>query len=186
MDNVKSPRSFVSCWELPDFFTDDRPDAETDKRMTNTRIQFAESQSPILNNPYEEPLYHYDTDAEGNLDYDNVREGRRPFATEVSLTAKKRGGQGDLFTGNDLYQEDEDAKFINTMRDEVKKWRIEGYPRATRITRELLTFWFNNPERQIDKQLFFCQREAVETAVYLNEVADTDPNIGRSLMRQLE
>ena len=182
----RCPRLFLCPKELPDFADEISQTPETDKRMTNTKTRFGESLSPILNNPYQEPLYHYDTDIEGNLDYDNVREGRRPFSMEVNLDTKRKNGQGQLFTGDDLYEEDENAKFINTMRDEVKKWRTNGYPRATRITRELLNFWFNNPERQIDKQLFFCQREAVETAIYLNEVADTDPNVGRSLLHQLE
>ena len=150
---------------MPDFADEISQTPETDKRMTNTKTRFGESLSPILNNPYQEPLYHYDTDIEGNLDYDNVREGRRPFSMEVNLDTKRKNGQGQLFTGDDLYEEDENAKVINTMRDEVKKWRTNGYPRATRITRELLNFWFNNPERQIDKQLFFCQREAVEMAI---------------------
>ncbi|MBQ5423887.1 MAG: DEAD/DEAH box helicase family protein, partial [Bacteroidales bacterium] len=146
-----------------------------------------ESLSPILNNTYEEPLYHYDTDMEGNLDYDSKREGRRPFSIEVNIgTTKSKKQQEEIFTGDDLYAEDDHTKFINTMRDEVKKWRNNGYPRATRITRELLNFWFNNSERYSFQKLFFCQREAVETAVYLNEIADTDPNVGRSLLRQLE
>lgn len=155
--------------------------------MKNPENQTGESRSPILNNPYEEPLYHYDTDSEGNLDYDNIREGRRPFTIDVKIdNPKNKKKQGEFFSGDDLYNETDHAKFINTMRDEVKKWRTEGYPRATRITRELLNFWFNNPERYNYQKLFFCQREAVETAVYLNEVADTDPNIGRSLLHQLE
>jgi type III restriction enzyme len=56
---------------------------------------------------------------------------------------------------------------------------------VTRVTRELLNFWFNNKERQNYQKLFFCQREAVETAVYLNEAAERDPNLGRDFLRQL-
>lgn len=82
--------------------------------------------------------------------------------------------------------QDAQAEFINGIREEVKKWRQAGYPKATRITRELLNFWFNNPERQNFQKLFFCQREAIETAVYLNEIADLDPNVGRYILRQLD
>lgn len=37
------------------------------------------ARNPILNNPYEEPLHHYSTNEVGELDYENVIEGRRPF-----------------------------------------------------------------------------------------------------------
>lgn len=41
--------------------------------------------NPILNNPYVEPEYHYDVDAEGNLDYTKVMNGRRPFMAQIQL-----------------------------------------------------------------------------------------------------
>ena len=34
--------------------------------------------NPILNNPYEEPRFHYNVDINGNLDYGSILEGRRP------------------------------------------------------------------------------------------------------------
>jgi len=37
--------------------------------------------SPILNNPYEEPLRHYATNAEGQIDYETIIEHRRPFCS---------------------------------------------------------------------------------------------------------
>ncbi len=150
---------------------------KTDEKITN----------PILNNPYEESLYHYDTDVDGNLDYGNIQLGRRPYKTEINIQNNSGKSQQALFAGSDLYKGvDPDAYFINTMRSEVKKWRESGYQHATRITRDLLNFWFNNTERQNFQKLFFCQREAVETAVYLNEIASHDPNVGRSLLHQLE
>ncbi len=140
--------------------------------------------NPILNNPYEEPRYHYNVDINGNLDYGSILEGRRPYMGNIQITPN-RASQA-LFNAEDLENSDPDANFINGLRKEVKFWREKGYPMVTRITRELLNFWFNNPERQNFQKLFFCQREAVETAVYLNEVADREPNIGRNLLRQLD
>lgn len=140
--------------------------------------------SPILNNPYEEPKFHYDADLNGNLDYTHVLEGRRPYYSHIGIAPNRPDHA--LFTNEDLIIEDPNAPFINLIRAEVKKWREAGYPKATRVTREVLNFWFNNPERQNFEKLFFCQREAVETAVYLNEIADLDPNIGRDILRQLE
>ena len=141
------------------------------------------SLSPILNNPYEEPRYHYDADLNGNLDYNKILEGRRPYYSHIGIAPNRP--ESALFTNDDVETEDQNAPFINLIREEVKKWRMAGYPKATRVTRELLDFWFNNPERQNFHKLFFCQREAVETAVYLNEIADLDPNIGREILRQL-
>ena len=140
--------------------------------------------SPILNNPYEEPLYHYDTDMDGNLDYERVLEGRRPYTTLIGIQPKQVGSD-TLFHGSDFESDDPNAEFINRLRSEVKQWRDGGYIHTTRVTRELLDFWFNNNERQNYQRLFFCQREAVETAIYLNEVADSDPNMGRHILNQL-
>jgi len=33
------------------------------------------SENPILNSPYDEPKLHYATDADGSLNYSNIREG---------------------------------------------------------------------------------------------------------------
>lgn len=140
--------------------------------------------SPILNNPYVEPLWHYDTDMDGNLDYEKILSGRRPFTTQIGIQPKQKD-QGELFHGSDLATDDPNADFINRLRQEVKQWRNNGYSHTTRVTRELLNFWFNNPERQNFQKLFFCQQEAVETAIYLNEVADADPNMGRHILNQL-
>ena len=42
-----------------------------------------ESHNPILNNPYEEPKKHYATDPDGNLDYEDIRKGRRIFTPDT-------------------------------------------------------------------------------------------------------
>jgi type III restriction enzyme len=51
----------------------------------------------------------------------------------------------------------------------VGLWRQGGYQGVTRVTRRLLDYR-RHPER--DKKLFFCQLEAVETVIYLAEVAN--------------
>ena len=140
--------------------------------------------NPILNNPYEEPKYYYDTDLNGNIDYHAVKEGRRPFGFDVNIVPNQRGTQS-MFSQEDFEYNNPNAEFINTIRAEVKAWRIAGYPKASRITKELLDFWFNNKERQTNLRLFFCQREAVETAVWLNEIAERDPNMGNYILNEL-
>ena len=144
----------------------------------------ANNDNPVLNNPYEEPQYYYDTDMNGNIDYATVINGRRPFGYDVNIVPKKRGDK-TLFSQEDFISVDPNAEFINGIRKEVKAWREAGYPKASRITRELLYYWFNNRERKDNLKLFFCQREAVETAVWLNEIAERDPNTGNYILNLL-
>ncbi len=48
------------------------------------------------------------------------------------------------------------------------QWRALGWPGVTPTTRSLLEYW-TDPERE--RRLFFCQVEALETAIYLTEAA---------------
>ena len=56
---------------------------------------------------------------------------------------------------------------VNLLREDVKRWRDSGYEGAENITKKLLEHW-TRPERY--RRLFFCQVEAVETVIYLNEI----------------
>jgi type III restriction enzyme len=50
---------------------------------------------------------------------------------------------------------------------------LAGYPGVTDTTRRLLTYWFEDDHLLASGEPFryyFCQREAVETVVYLFEV----------------
>ena len=147
-------------------------------------MQASNNDNPVLNNPYEEPKYYYDTDLNGNIDYSTVINGRRPFGYDVNIVPNKRGGR-TIFSQEDFISVDPNAEFINGIRKEVKAWREASYPKASRITKELLDFWFNNKDRRANLRLFFCQREAVETAVWLNEIAERDPNTGNYLLNLL-
>lgn len=144
-----------------------------------------ENKSPILNNPYEEPKWHYDATIEGNLDYSKILEGRRPYSAGLTVLPNTSSVKS-LFSAEDIPLEDENANFINGIRQVVKEWREQDYPKVTRTSRDLLNYWFLNSERELGKSLFFCQREAVETAIYLNEVAPRDPNLGRSILHELD
>lgn len=53
------------------------------------------------------------------------------------------------------------------------------------MSHTLLNFWFNNPEREVTKKLFFAQQEAIETAIWLNEVAEKT-NPGNNILTQLK
>ena len=142
-------------------------------------------QGPILNSPYEEPARHYATDTEGALNYADVRKGRRIFAPDVPQRPIGIQTQPSLLSLNDLAAQYGEHS-VNQIRREVGTWRESGYPGVTsRVTRDLLSYWFLNPERQDWHKLFFAQREAVETAIWLNELADKS-NPGTSILGRLQ
>jgi len=64
------------------------------------------------------------------------------------------------------------AYLVNELRKAVITWREGGYPNTTDTTRRLLTFWFSE-DHIVDGEPFtfwFCQREAIETLIYIYEV----------------
>ena len=127
---------------------------------------------PILNGPYDEPVYHYATAPDGSLDYLDRRNGRRIFAPDTPQVPLGNTPQPGLYDLNDFAANYRDY-LVNLVREQLGAWRQAGYPGVTsRVTRELLAFWFENPERATHHRLFFAQREAVEAAIWLNEVAD--------------
>ncbi|HEV3272838.1 MAG TPA: DEAD/DEAH box helicase family protein [Candidatus Methylacidiphilales bacterium] len=141
------------------------------------------SENPILNNPYQEPRLHYATNDRGELDYSKIVEGRRPFVPIVQTIPLPQGAQGSLLSIKEADPE-YGTRMVNLVRKEVAVWREAKYPNTTRITRELLNFWFLNEERADDQKLFFAQQEALETAIWLNEVAPTS-NAGTNILRRL-
>lgn len=56
---------------------------------------------------------------------------------------------------------------VNAVRQRVTDWRAAGYPGVTRVSADLLRYW--NADRQ--QRLFFAQREAAETVIWLVEAA---------------
>ena len=79
-----------------------------------------DSISPILNNPYEEPKWHYDVTLEGNLDYSKILEGRRPYSANLTVMPDTSSSKY-LFSAEDIPREDANAKFINGIRQVVKE-----------------------------------------------------------------
>lgn len=144
--------------------------------------------NPILNNPYEEPKKYYETSpVDGSLDYDKIIKGRRQYIPFLNPIPKKKGGQQDLYSLKD-FEENHGKLIINVLRKEISNWRESRYNNfsdVTRITKELLSHWFLNEEKYYSKKLFFAQREAIETTIWLNEVAGKS-NAGSNLLRELE
>ncbi len=116
--------------------------------------------NPILNSPFEEPARYWAYE-EGQA---VLKDGRRPAG--YYLKARTRGPQMAM-----LEEEFVPLDLVNTIRERVRTWREQGYPGVTPITRQLLNHW-NNPDRE--RKLFFCQREAAETLIWLVEASTAE------------
>jgi len=144
----------------------------------------AQDLNPILNNPYKEPTTHYATRSDGKIDYTEVVNERRIFVPDQNTVIPARtGSQKDAFDINDEGKSYE-SHVVNKLRIQVKEWRNNEYPHVTRVTKDLLQHWFLQYEEDPLKNLFFCQREALETAIWLNEVAERS-NPGTAILEQL-
>jgi len=142
--------------------------------------------SPILNSPYEYPLRHWELDEDGQPTQRIIPSRRSAkFITPVPKP-KKRGKsnlrQREIVSGDGKglstrEQQYDPTSIINAVRREVDSWRSEPNPNNWRVTPEtarLLQHWRNHPFQGI--RPFFCQVEAMETLIWLTEVA---PNLGK-------
>lgn len=111
--------------------------------------------NPILNSPFEEPTRYWAYEEGQPV----LVEGRRPAG--YYFKSRTRGEQLAM-----LEEEFVPLELVNTIRERVREWRMQGYLGVTPVTRQLLNHW-NTPERE--RKLFFCQREAVETLIWLVE-----------------
>jgi type III restriction enzyme len=125
-------------------------------------------ENPILNSPYAEPVRHFRFSDEGITS--EVAKGRRSSSYFVPVPKARSQTKSQLAFETEWTQERiQDNKFINQVRERVARWRTGGYAGAvTRTTADLLKHW-QSTERA--RRLFFCQIEALETAIYLTEVA---------------
>ena len=130
----------------------------------------------IINSPYEEPKRHWRYDRETRT-FDLV-EGRRPAGYVVA------SGESKTFDDPGIFVE---IPLVNQIRPRLKKWREAGYPGVTSITKRLLEHW-RDSERE--KRFFFCQLEAMETLIWLNEAPASErvgieiPGNGNSFLRE--
>ena len=72
---------------------------------------------------------------------------------------------------------DSPIALIKKLRADVKEWRDLNYYGASETTRRLLSYWFershrvtDNNREEIDFRYYFCQREAIETLIFLMEI----------------
>jgi len=143
--------------------------------------------NPILNNPFEEPQKYYDTSPlDGSLDYEKIIYGRRIYIPFLNPVPQRRDAQNQMF-GVEEVKENYSDLLINKLRKEISDWReceYNNFSNVTRVTKELLKYWFLREKKETWKKLFFAQREAIETAIWLNEVAEKS-NVGNALLEEI-
>ena len=113
---------------------------------------------PILNSPFNEPEEYWRI-VEGEPA--ERRQGRRPsvyyYRDPKAPPERYEGREAGIAI---------ELKLVNRIRERVNAWRTAGYPGVTRTTLELLEWWQRDGR---EKPLFFAQREAAETIIFLAE-----------------
>jgi type III restriction enzyme len=133
-------------------------------RMTQVVIE-----NPIINSPFEEPRCHFRfTDRSIT---NEVVDGRRTssyFMPIARLRKRRVPAPKQLFETQWTQDRFEENKLVNQIRPRVALWRARGYAGVTPTTARLMQYW---TDRSREKRFFFCQNEALETAIYITEVA---------------
>ena len=151
---------------------------------------------PILNSPYEYPSRHWELDTSGQPTSRILDTRRRvSFVSPIPKPRKRRGVAAEqaslvfdeasrgLADGGQQYDL---TAIINEVRRQVDAWRSLPNPDQWRVTPEtarLLRHWRRH--RFNDIRPFFCQVEAVETAIWLTEVAPQSGRVGRDFLDHL-
>jgi type III restriction enzyme len=149
---------------------------------------------PILNSPYASPERHWELDDQGQPTQNII--GRRrhaEFITPIPKPKKRKGAnqQAPLVFDEGLglstaKQQYDHTAIINAVRNQVDKWRRLLNPSDWRVTPEtarLLQHWRSHSFSGI--RPFFCQIEAVETAMWLTEVAPQSGKVGEGFLEHL-
>ena len=131
--------------------------------LQNTTIE-----NPVINSPFEEPQRHYEFTDTGISN--KIVPGRRKSVFFIPIAKpKQRSAQVDM--NLDGLNTTRPNELINRLRDQIAPWRQSGYRGVSYVTRQLLHYW-SRPGRE--RRLFFCQLEALETVIYITEVARSD------------
>ena len=151
-------------------------------------------EKPFLNSPYEMPIRHWELDPSGQPTQ-LVAETRRraEFITPSPKPRKQKGAakQDSLLFDEGLGLSTQEQRYdhtaiINAVREEVNKWRLMPDPASWKVTPEtarLLQLWRHHQFSGV--RPFFCQVEAVETIIWMSEVAPQMGKIGQNFVDHL-
>lgn len=125
-------------------------------------------ENPIINSPFEAPSRHFKFTDEGITN--EIVEDRRSSSYFIPIARPKKKGKQLILDTEWTQDRIEENRFINRIRERVGPWRKAGYPSGSisKTTRRLLEYWTRSDR---ERKLFFCQIEALETAIYVTEVA---------------
>lgn len=124
-------------------------------------------ENPVINSPFEEPRRHFRFSDEGITN--EIVPERRESAYFIPIAAPRKKGKDQLYFETEWTKDRiEPNKFINQVRSRIKQWRENKHFGVTRTTAQLLEYWTRSDR---ERRLFFCQIEALETLIYLTEVA---------------
>jgi len=147
---------------------------------------------PILNSPYEYPGRYWELDSDGQPTQQIIERRRSAeFITPIPKPRKQKRASKQmalvLDEGKGLSnseQQYDPTGNINLVRNYVDQWRMIPDPNDWKVTPEtarLLQHWRHY--QFTDIRPFFCQVEAVETLIWLTEVA---PKLGKREKELLE
>lgn len=148
-------------------------------------------EKPILNSPYDYPERHWELDPSGQPT-GKIDESRRKcdYVTPIPKGKKKNKSDEELelFTQEKVSvdgTEYDPMSIVNEVRTYVDQWRNlpQSQWQVTAETARLLAHWRQPQFSSI--RPFFCQVEAVETAIWLAEVAPKMQN-GKKFRKYLE
>ncbi|CAN5860827.1 DEAD/DEAH box helicase family protein [soil metagenome] len=126
--------------------------------------------NPVINSPFAVPQRHFRFNENGITD--EIVASRRESGYFVPIAQpRNRDGQGSLGDWN--AERYEPNPTVNAIRARVAQWRASGSTaELTAVTRRLLEHWMDLGR---ERPLFFCQIEALQTLIYIQEVA---PKLG--------
>ena len=150
---------------------------------------------PILNSPYECPSQHWELNSDGQPTNRRIPMRRKselitPLPKPQSRSVSGRQGKlefGIPTNATDDAQEYNPTPIINEIRSCVEAWRQLPNPEDWNVTVEtarLLQHWRRDNVHGI--RPFFCQIEAIETIIWLNEVAPKIRSQGRRFLNHLK
>ena len=152
-------------------------------------------EAPILNSPYEYPSQHWELDDDGQPTHRIIASRRgAEFVTPIPKprrqrrTSSSRQGRLEIDEGRGLSSSEQEydlTAYVGEIRQRVDAWRTIPNSRDWGVTPEtarLLQHWRHHDFS--DFRPFFCQVEAVETAIWLTEVAPNE-TAGRNILARL-
>src|ERR1017187_8437255 len=123
-------------------------------------------ENPLLNSPFAAPARHFKFTDEGITN--EIVDERRSSSYFIPIARPKKKGKQLVFDTEWTQDRIEENKSVNYIRRRVGMWREGGHIGVAPTTAALLKYW-TDPERE--RRLFFCQIEALETIIYITEVA---------------